>query len=170
MYYDNANDCAILGTGNRLYPRDLAFNLYELSCGRLTTWHADDLGEDMTIDIEVESLVDVRRLAEDNGEILWINKTSSDDHHYGFNAFMTSSPLQETQKIPTDFTVTNGTGIILKSVKIQRYGLALLEADFGILYDCINLCSAIASEDGVRMIDIETLYLELLETSECNKM
>ena len=175
MYYDIDGDCAVLGTGDRFIPRDLAFNLYELSCGRLTTWHAEDLGEDMTIEIEIEMSTDeevaVRHLAgEDAGEILWVNKTSSDDHHYGFTISSKSFPLQETAKLPTDFTVRNGTGLWLKSVKIQRYGLSLLEADFEVLYDCINLCEAIANDVAIFMDNVDTMYLQLLETAECNKM
>ena len=57
-----------------------------------------------------------------------------------------------------------------KRVKIQRYGLSLLEADFEVLYDCINLCEAIANDVAIFMDSVETLYLELLETAECNKM
>mmetsp|Transcript_50135 Transcript_50135/g.121478 ORF Transcript_50135/g.121478 Transcript_50135/m.121478 type:complete len:176 (-) Transcript_50135:978-1505(-) len=175
MYYDSEKDCAVLGTGERFIPRDLSFNLYEFSCGRLTTWHAEDLGEDMTIEIEVEMSADeeviVRRLTEEDvGEILWVNKTSSDDHHYGFTASKTAFALQETGKLPTDFTVRNGTGLLLKSVKIQRYGLSLVEADFEVLFDCINLCEAIANDVAIFMDDVDTLYLELLETAECNKM
>jgi hypothetical protein len=164
MYYDIEEKCAVLqASGEAKFPRDLAFNLFEFSCARLTTWHADDLGEDMKVVIDATDPTD---------GLIFFNQTNTDDHRYPFDPSMSKTvfPLQESPKIPTEFTLTGGVGSIVKSVKIQRYGLSLLEADFPTLWDCINLCSAIASADGVTMSATDVIYLSLLETVQCNKL
>ena len=170
MYYDNEKGCAVLGVENPAVPRDLTFNLFGFSCGRLTTWNAADLGDNFTVEITTATEnEDAPNLSEG---LLHLNETNSDDHHYAFDPAerVSSFVLQESSKLPHEFTLTDGVGFIVSSVKIRRYDLTILEADFSVLWDCINLCDATATPSGVMMEKIEIIYLSLLETVECNKM
>lgn len=161
-YYNPDLDCLELQTNDVLYPRDLALDLYSTSCQRLTTWNHPDLGEPFLLELQH---------SEDNLENITLREVASDIHRYTFGPNEQSVVINEDSRLPFKLLLGGGNGAQeVGKFSITRYGKDVSYVDFRANYNCIYLCSAIASDSGISLGPIHTVYLSMLEPFECLKV
>jgi hypothetical protein len=167
MYYDPVLECAVLRTDDPKYPRDFAIDFFKDGCARLTSWnHPTGNGEPF----KFELLDDLAAT-----EAIQVTETNSYDaiHNYLFEP---TAPrvvnLDDTEVLPVNFIVTGGEGGIVNDIRITRYGQIISQVDFASLWDCINVCSAVADPTGLRLGTTLTkeAYLDLINAINCRKL
>ena len=169
MHHDHSAgmDCARLSANNTQYPQDISFDLYGTSCNRLTTWRDPSLAaspERIKIKIEV--------IGTPTGAIILQAESSSEYHRYVFGpGEPTELPLHKDTAIPHKWRLSGGSGASVKSVKITEYSNTLMEVNFASLFQCINLCSEIATQAlGIDMAKVSLAYLSMNEAQPCGKL
>jgi len=163
MFYDEELSCARLEKDNSSIPRDLAINLLELDCARLTTWNHPNLGAPFYIEA---------RVGDEMTQPLIIKEYFGYIHQYMFeDASNTKLALSESTVLPTIFLVQGGVGLV-RSLSITRYGLNVSIADFSALWDCINVCTAFGNASGLIFSPLHVLRatLNLMAVHECQKL
>jgi hypothetical protein len=73
---------------------------------------------------------------------------------------------------PTDTAGTTLTfnNTLLRQVVDESSVVALTEAHFSVLWDCINVCDAVADDQGMLMERVDHFYLALLEPIPCPRL
>mmetsp|Transcript_10861 Transcript_10861/g.19748 ORF Transcript_10861/g.19748 Transcript_10861/m.19748 type:complete len:492 (-) Transcript_10861:30-1505(-) len=165
MYYDRSQECAVLRTGDSVYPRDLALNIFQGWCSRLTSWSHPSLGKPFMMELarDLHSTKDI-----DLAEL------SSDRNTYTFESTTTkiSHVLDESNRLPTIFSLKGGDGARVKSVTVTRYNEEISGVDFSGLWDCINVCQAVADRRGLLLGEAmtELAILDLINPINCRKL
>ncbi|KAL7535431.1 hypothetical protein ACHAXR_011907, partial [Thalassiosira sp. AJA248-18] len=166
MHFDKSLGCAVLQMEGAIYPaRDLSLSIFDGWCNRLTSWSHPSLGEPFMIELarDLQPAEDIN-----------LYELSSDRNNYTFTASnsATSQVLDENEKLPTVFRLRGGSGARIKSVSVTRYGKVISGVDFSSLWDCINVCPAIADTSGLLLGEnmTEVAVLDLLDPIACRKL
>lgn len=150
----------MLRTDNAIYPRDLSLNLFSGFCSRLTSWNHPFLGEPFMIGLH-QDVSTPEQLGE---RVIELAELSSDRNSYIFKPTSCSytwqmdcdkQVLDENNRLPTLFRLKGGDGGLVKSVSITRYNKVISGVDFFSLWDCINVCSAVADSKGLLLGEIQ---------------
>jgi hypothetical protein len=137
------------------------------------SWSHPDLGEPVKIELEED----------DNDELstptssVELHALSSDIHQY---SFAPTGPrefiIDQSNVLPTLFTLSGGAGARVKAVRVTRYGRTISGLDFADpdanLWDCINVCSAFADSTSLWLGPdyAEEVFLDFINAIECRKV
>jgi WSC domain len=164
MYYDKVNKCALLQPNTVIVPRDLSLKLFTTACGRLTTWSHPSLGKPMVLQVDYSFTPSAP---------IEVYARAGIGHKYSFaSGEATQRTITESNRIPLEYTLSGGSGARVNAIRISRYGLNLASVQFSMLWDCIQVCKAVADSTGLVLADNRTklAYVKLVDAVECNKL